>query len=390
MQRDLAIGLMRRAITVAETQWPEMADANMEVPLDYFTNEEIAAKERALYETSPLALVASSEIANPHDYLVRNAVGRSVLLTRDEDGIAHAFLNYCRHRGAEPAHGCGNERRFTCPYHAWVYDTKGQLVGMPLRDRYDDLDMSRYGLVELPSEERHGFVWVVLRRDHPIDVAAHLGELDTEIGQLGCDRMQLLLVDPGSTARRQLEVGRRGPARGAARSLRARRHLQPESSGGERRPRVLRRHRSPRALGAADVRQGRSRAAEGHARDRVAPRGEHRLHLAHLAGAAAWPTSCTGSSTPTSAPGRASTSRRSATAGSARSSEAPDGMPGPEEMAARAARAVGQDQLVWEGCGRGLARGAHGYELIGRNERGVQLFHETLAHQLGYAGLRYV
>ena len=59
MQRDLAIGLMRRAITVAETQWPEMADANMEVPLDYFTNEEIAAKERAMYETSPLALVAS-------------------------------------------------------------------------------------------------------------------------------------------------------------------------------------------------------------------------------------------------------------------------------------------------------------------------------------------
>jgi hypothetical protein len=70
--------------------------------------------------------------------------------------------------------------------------------------------------------------------------------------------------------------------------------------------------------------------------------------------------------------------------------QAPDGMPGPEEMAARAARAVGQDQLVWEGCGRGLSRGAHGYELIGRNERGVQLFHETLAHQVGYAGLRYV
>ena len=100
MQRDLAMGLMRRAVTVAETQWPEMADANMEVPLDYFTNEEVAAKERALYETSPLALCAATEVANPHDYLVRNAVGRSVLITRDEDGIAHAFLNYCRHRGA--------------------------------------------------------------------------------------------------------------------------------------------------------------------------------------------------------------------------------------------------------------------------------------------------
>jgi len=70
--------------------------------------------------------------------------------------------------------------------------------------------------------------------------------------------------------------------------------------------------------------------------------------------------------------------------------EAPEGMPAPEEMAARAARAVGQDQVVWEGCGRGLSRGAHGYELIGRNEKAVQVFHEQLARQTGYSGLRYV
>jgi nitrite reductase/ring-hydroxylating ferredoxin subunit len=137
MEHEVAVDLMRRAVKIAAEQWPEMADAHMEVPLEYFTSDEIAARERHLFETSPLALVAASELAAPNDYLVRNAVGRSVLLTRDEDGVAHAFLNYCRHRGAEPAHGCGNARRFTCPYHAWVYDTKGQVVGMPLRNRHD-------------------------------------------------------------------------------------------------------------------------------------------------------------------------------------------------------------------------------------------------------------
>ncbi|HEV8297500.1 MAG TPA: Rieske (2Fe-2S) protein, partial [Acidimicrobiales bacterium] len=141
MQREVALALMRRAVNIAENQWPEMADAHMEVPLNYFTDAEVAAKERELFETFPLALIASSEIAHPNDYLVRNAVGRSILLTRDEDGVAHAFLNYCRHRGAEPAQGCGNARRFSCPYHAWVYDTKGQLVGMPLRDRHDGLEL---------------------------------------------------------------------------------------------------------------------------------------------------------------------------------------------------------------------------------------------------------
>ena len=81
---------------------------------------------------------ASSEIPNPDDYHVRFAMGRSILLTRDVDGKAHAFLNYCRHRGAEPASGCGNARRHSCPYHAWTYNSKGELVAMPHPVDIDD------------------------------------------------------------------------------------------------------------------------------------------------------------------------------------------------------------------------------------------------------------
>ena len=208
MERSAGIGLMRRAVDIGVRMWPEMADRYMEVPLDYFTDPGWFAKERALFETQPLALIASCEIANPHDYVVRNAVGRSILLTRDEEGVAHAFLNYCRHRGAEPACGSGNRRHFSCPYHAWVYDTKGALVNMPLRDRHDALDLSQFGLVELPSEERHGFVWAILTRDHPIDVAAHLGPLDDEIGRLGCGGDALLPLSRGSSDQCELEVGR--------------------------------------------------------------------------------------------------------------------------------------------------------------------------------------
>ena len=163
MLRNVGIELMKRALALMENQWPEMADSHMQVPLEYYNDEEFAAREREIFETSPLALCAASEIGNRHDYIVRSAVGRSVLLTRDGDGVAHAFLNYCRHRGAEPARGCGNARSFQCPYHAWTYDSKGKLVGMPLRDRYEGLDLSSLGLVELPSEERHGFLWAVLR-----------------------------------------------------------------------------------------------------------------------------------------------------------------------------------------------------------------------------------
>ena len=174
MERATGIALMKRALDILEKRWPEMSDGHMQVPLGYYQGESHAKRERELFETQPLALLAANEIAKPHDYLVRHAVDRSILLTRDADGQAHAFLNYCRHRGAEPAAGCGNRKTFSCPYHGWTYDTKGQLVGMPLRDRYEGLDLSQLGLVELPSEERHGFIWVVLQPDVKIDVAAHL------------------------------------------------------------------------------------------------------------------------------------------------------------------------------------------------------------------------
>ena len=67
----------------------------------------------------------------------------------------------------------------------------------------------------------------------------------------------------------------------------------------------------------------------------------------------------------------------------------PEGFPTLAEMAQRAGDAVREDSPVWEGCGRGLAFGQHGFALIGRNEKGVQLFHETLCEQTGFDGLEY-
>ncbi|MDB5395047.1 MAG: hypothetical protein JWM91_2553 [Rhodospirillales bacterium] len=388
MQPNAAIALMRRALSIVESQTPEMADAHMQVPLDYYGNPELAAKEKELFETSPLALVAASEITNPHDYLVRNAVGRSVLITRDEDGVAHAFLNYCRHRGAEPAQGCGNARRFSCPYHAWTYDSKGRLVGMPLRERYKGLDLSQLGLVELPSQERHGFIWVVLRPGHPIDVAAHLGELDAEIGSLGCDRMTYY----PSLAEAPLSTNWKSVAEGLLEGLHLP-HVHPDTFG-------LNPQASHVDLAFYDrfgphIRWGMGLFGKDDVgRLRATPETEWKpmenigciwlispgLLLSH---------ELYGIIYADLTPGKALHESFLRYGWLSPVTEAPEGMPSPEHMAARAARGVSQDAPVWEGCGRGLARGAHGYALIGRNEKGVQLFHEQLSERIGYTGLRY-
>jgi phenylpropionate dioxygenase-like ring-hydroxylating dioxygenase large terminal subunit len=87
--------------------------------------------------------------------------------------VVRTFLNICRHRGAPVAQGCGQARRFTCPYHAWVYDTSGELVGMPGRETFGDIDVR--GLVELPTAERVGIVLTILTPGLDLDADAWLG-----------------------------------------------------------------------------------------------------------------------------------------------------------------------------------------------------------------------
>lgn len=388
MRRTTGIALMKRALTIMEKQWPEMAAAHMRVPLEAYRSEEIAARERELFETSPLALLAASEIANPHDYLVRRAAGRSILLTRDGDGVAHAFLNYCRHRGAEPVKGCGNARAFACPYHAWTYDTRGRLVGMPLRDRYEDLDRSQLGLVELPSEERHGFIWVVLRPDAPIDVGDHLGELDADLAALGCAGMTYY----PSLAQEPLAANWKSVTEGLLEAL----HV----------PYV---HSDTFALNAqaAAVDLAFYDAIGPHVRyglpmftkddvERIRGTPEAEWDPAASIGCVWWISpglliaqelygliyaDLTPGGTPSEAVFRYGWLSPTP--------ESPDGLPSPREMAERAAKAVRQDKPIWEGCGRGLSQGAHKYALIGRNELGVQLFHESTARQTAYEGLSY-
>jgi choline monooxygenase len=176
--------MTRRALRLVLERTTDMAGDVLRVPLAYYrdpTNLEIEY-DRILRRV-PLAIAPSAQIHKPHSYVVRTVLGSSLLVTRDSAGTAHVFLNYCRHRGAMPAQGAGSARRFVCPYHAWSYDSAGCLVRVPGREGFTDLDTSKYGLVELPNEERNGFVWAVLTAGEHIDVADHLGDLDGELAK---------------------------------------------------------------------------------------------------------------------------------------------------------------------------------------------------------------
>ena len=92
----------------------------------------------------------------------QRAVGsgaNGILLVRDEDGVARAFANVCRHRGHELlACGATTKRRgVVCPYHSWSFKLNGELRKAP---GFDDLDRAGFGLTELRLVDWHGWLFV--------------------------------------------------------------------------------------------------------------------------------------------------------------------------------------------------------------------------------------
>ncbi len=84
--------------------------------------------------------------------------GQSLILTRANDGKIRTFHNFCRHRGATLASERRQEqRRITCPYHAWSYDLKGKLLGTPHagginNHTCENLAAENLDLIEIPTE----------------------------------------------------------------------------------------------------------------------------------------------------------------------------------------------------------------------------------------------
>ena len=112
-----------------------------------------------------------NELAEPGDFKVLKVANESTIIVRGQDGGIRAFANVCRHRGSLVClEESGNTRKFTCPYHGWVYNTEGELVGT--RDMPEDFHREEHGLHRVSVDVVHGLMFVCLCDDPPSLVAA--------------------------------------------------------------------------------------------------------------------------------------------------------------------------------------------------------------------------
>jgi len=119
---------------------------------EVYTNEDIYRQElEQIFMRAWLFVGHESMVPKPGDFAASRMGAEEVLLVRDQKGKVHVYLNTCRHRGMKVCrYDQGNALVFTCPFHAWTYDTEGRLVGVGhQKEAYGaDFDKSQWGLHE--------------------------------------------------------------------------------------------------------------------------------------------------------------------------------------------------------------------------------------------------
>jgi anthranilate 1,2-dioxygenase large subunit len=108
-----------------------------------------------------------------------------VVVTRGQDNEIYAWVNRCAHRGAEVCrhrHGVSEDGTFTCVYHQWAYDAKGDLRGVPFQRGLagkggypKDFDKTQHGLRKVRVVSYCGAIFGTFSDETP-DIETYMGE----------------------------------------------------------------------------------------------------------------------------------------------------------------------------------------------------------------------
>jgi p-cumate 2,3-dioxygenase alpha subunit len=144
-------------------------------------------EKKHLLRKSWLYLGHVSEVKKPNDFIVRNVIDATLIMTRDRAGEIHAFFNTCPHRGAIICReSAGNRKSFTCPYHGWTFKNSGELQTQNAPYGYEaDFNAEQlYNLMPVARlDTRSGFVFVNFDPD-AIPLDEYLGAAGDRIDML--------------------------------------------------------------------------------------------------------------------------------------------------------------------------------------------------------------
>jgi len=193
MRRSEYINLARRLIAHLEAGTTDSAPSVKHIPVQNYIDPGRWQREMThIFKRLPLLLAFTCEMSHPGDFKSIKVVDVPVLITRGEDGMVRAFIGVCSHRGTVlTEEGKGQCDFFTCPYHGWTFDQKGELTGIAGRNKFGEIDRRSRGLTQLPCVERAGLIFVSLDAKATIDLETYLGGMLAELESFGFERWHM-------------------------------------------------------------------------------------------------------------------------------------------------------------------------------------------------------
>lgn len=143
-----------------ESSIQEIEHANTLPPLCYTDAAFFDFEKRALFDHEWLCIGRVDWVPNPGDFYATSVVNEPIVVVHDRDGTIRAMSSVCQHRAMLVAEGAGNTRTFTCPYHHWVYNLKGDLINAPAMEKTCNFHKETSGLPNFKLEIWHGFIFM--------------------------------------------------------------------------------------------------------------------------------------------------------------------------------------------------------------------------------------
>jgi len=156
-----------------------MPEGAATLPARFYTDDSFFQREmRSLFGRMWICAGRVEEVEAPGQYVLREVLGESIIITSNSAGRVNAFYNVCRHRGTrlctEPAGSFG--RSIQCPYHSWTYALDGTLIGAPHMDEVPHFSKADYPLHAVHADTWDGHVFINLSTEPP-PLREQLGDL---------------------------------------------------------------------------------------------------------------------------------------------------------------------------------------------------------------------
>ncbi|MEM9774766.1 MAG: aromatic ring-hydroxylating dioxygenase subunit alpha [Chloroflexota bacterium] len=130
----------------------------------YYTKESIFEDEKEkIFFSNWIYVGHQSQVANNGDFFTLILIDQSIVVMRGMDGVLRGFYNVCPHRAHELFEDeSGNSKHIMCPYHAWVFETNGQLRSARGSEQVEGFDKTKVCISEFKVENFLGFIFVNL------------------------------------------------------------------------------------------------------------------------------------------------------------------------------------------------------------------------------------